>query len=629
MKTNSLLVFFILATALQTFSQTTSIIWQNAIGGTLDDRLQSVKQTTDGGYILGGYSYSKNTGDKSENRIGDDDYWVVKVNSLGVIEWEETIGGTGSDLLYDIQQTTDGGYILGGESKSPISGDKTENRIGSEPDYWIVKIDNAGNIEWDNTIGGTGDEGFSSLDQTSDGGYIIGGTSHSVISGDKTEGLVGDNDYWIVKLNSAGVVEWDETIGGLWDDILTSVEQTSDGGYIIGGYSKSDASGDKSENTIGTDYLYDYWIVKTDNLGNVEWENTLGGKKYDFLKVVKQTQDGGYIAGGYSESQISADKSENRIGDYDYWIIKLNSSGIKVWDNTIGGSGYDNLKTLDLIGDGGFIIGGTSLSNISGDKTENMISYPATGFDYWIVKTDVNGVVEWDNTIGGTGDDQITTIISTADGNYLAGGYSNSVVSGDKTEYVGGNDYWILKIGTEDICSAPTGIFSDNITSTSAKIHWDGVAGGTKYQISYRPVAGGSWLKKNAVTTVKTLNDLIPNTTYQYKIKTVCGVETSPFSSLYNFTTLPLKEGEVNIIPIAIGMEIYPNPSSDKITVLSPQSAVGDASIIITDISGKIIYQNELTAEETTIDISNYASGIYFVKINLIGEIVTNKFVKQ
>ncbi len=630
------LVFLLNSIWLNCFSQAPAIAWQNAIGGTLDDRLHSVKQTSDGGYILGGYSYSKNTGDKSENRIGDDDYWVVKVNSSGVIEWEETIGGTGSDLLYDIQQTADGGYILGGESSSPLSGDKTENRIGGEPDYWIVKIDNAGNVEWDNTIGGTGDEGFSSLDQTSDGGYIIGGTSHSAISGDKTEGLIGDNDYWIVKLNSAGVVEWDETIGGLWDDILTSVEQTSDGGYIIGGYSESDASGDKSENSIGTDYLFDYWIVKTDNLGNVEWENTLGGKKYDFLNVVKQTPDGGYIAGGYSESQISADKSENRIGDYDYWIIKLNASGIKVWDNTIGGSGFDNLKTLDVCSDGGFILGGTSLSNISGDKTENMISYPVTSFDYWVVKTDMNGIVGWDNTIGGTGEDQVTTIISTADGNYLAGGYSNSVVSGDKTEYDGGFDYWICKLGTADVCSAPTGIFSDNITSTSAKIHWDAVAGATKYQISYRPVAGGAWLKKNAVTTVKTLNDLIPNTSYQYKIKTVCGAETSPFSSLFNFTTLPLKAGEVNL-----NLEIYPNPGSDQITVfsppsavLSPQSSIGNASIIITDISGKIIYQNEVTFPETIIDVSNYASGIYFVKvipiaIGIDGNAITEKIIVE
>ena len=623
MKTNSLYSFVIFfLTILQTFSQAPSIIWQNAIGGTLDDRLHSVKQTSDGGYILGGYSYSKNTGDKSENRIGDDDYWVVKVNSLGVIEWEETIGGTGSDLLYDIQQTADGGYILGGESKSPASGDKTENRIGSEPDFWIVKINSTGNVEWDNTIGGNGDEGFASLDQTSDGGYIIGGTSHSAISGDKSEGLIGDNDYWIVKLNSAGIVEWDETIGGLWDDILMSVEQTLDGGYIIGGYSKSDASGDKSENSIGTDYLYDYWIVKTDNLGNVEWENTLGGKKYDFLSEVKQTVDGGYIAGGYSESQISADKSENRIGDYDYWVIKLNASGIKVWDNTIGGTGYDNLKTLDLSSDGGFILGGSSLSNISGDKTENMIGYPASSRDYWILKLDVNGIIEWDNTIGGTDDDEATTIISTSDGGFLTGGYSNSDISGDKTDDVGSYDYWILKIGSEDICSAPTGIFSDNITTTSAKIHWDAVAGATKYQISYRPIAGGPWLKKNAVTTVKTLNDLIPNTNYQYKIKTVCGAETGPFSSLFNFTTLPLKAGEFNSEIV-----IYPNPSNDEITVLSPQSSVGNTSIIITDISGKIIYQNELIVEVTIIDVSDYAAGIYFMKLMVDENIITKKII--
>jgi len=645
-----LLTAFCLLPTAYCSAQAPAIQWQNTIGGTLDDRLHAVKQTSDGGYILGGYSYSKNTGDKSENRIGDDDYWVVKVNSLGVIEWEETIGGTGSDLLYDIQQTADGGYILGGESMSQISGDKTENRIGGEPDYWIVKIDPVGNIEWDNTIGGTGDEGFSSLDQTSDGGYIIGGTSHSAISGDKTEGLIGDNDYWIVKLNSAGVVEWDETIGGLWDDILTSVEQTADGGYMIGGYSESDASGDKSENSIGTDDLYDYWIVKTDNLGNVEWENTLGGKKYDFLNVVKQTPDGGYIAGGYSESQISADKSENRIGDYDYWIIKLNSSGTKVWDNTIGGSDYDNLKTLDLCSDGGFILGGTSLSNISGDKTENRVGYPAVNRDYWILKLDINGIIEWDNTIGGTGNDETTTIISTADGGYVAGGYSISVVSGDKSEYVGDNDYWILKLAPEPGCNVPDGIYTDAVTTTKATVHWDVVAGATKYQVSYRPVSGGPWIKKNSLVNSKVLKDLTPNTAYEYKVKTVCAAESSPYSELFNFTTLPMREEDANNPTTNNSITnnsitIYPNPATNKFTITGngsplerggsarPDQSDGGVSVEIFNSIGQLIYATQINSPDgninETIELKNIIPGIYFIHLMTEDHLHTQKLIIQ
>ncbi|MBK7035654.1 MAG: T9SS type A sorting domain-containing protein [Bacteroidetes bacterium] len=428
------------------FSQAPEIEWQNTIGGTSDDDLQSVVPTFDGGYILGGSSYSQDGFDKTEERIGDDDYWVVKINHLGIVEWDETIGGTGRDNVYAIQQTPDGGYIVGGESVSNISADKSENRIGGA-DYWIVKIDGEGNIEWENTIGAAGEEYFTALDQTADGGYIIGGYSHSNANGDKTEDLIGDHDYWIVKLDGEGNVEWDETIGGLWDDYLTAIQQTMDGGYIIGGYSDSDMSGDKSENTIGPDHLNDYWIVKIDNTGNIEWENTIGGTKDDALYAIQQTPDGGYIVGGGSYSNESADKSEHRLGETDYWVIKLYENGTIEWENTIGGDDDDYLYTLDQIPGDGYLLGGKSLSNISDDKTENMVGAPwYTGYDYWVVKLNNEGIVEWDNTIGGNDSDDCTSVKSTSDGGFVLAGYSESPVSGDKIEDIGEDDYWVVKL---------------------------------------------------------------------------------------------------------------------------------------------------------------------------------------
>lgn len=216
----------------------------------------------------------------------------------------------------------DGGYIIGGESVSNASADKSENKMG-KTDYWIVKIDAVGNIEWENTIGGANEDYFRALDQTSDGGFIIGGYSHSNSSCDKTENLIGDYDFWVVKLDSDGNVEWDNTIGGAKDENLTALEQTSDGGYIVGGYSYSEISGDKTENTIGTDYQPDYWIVKLNNDGNVEWDNTIGGDDIDFLQAVQQTPDNGFILCGRSASNESADKSEHRLGFGDYWVVKM------------------------------------------------------------------------------------------------------------------------------------------------------------------------------------------------------------------------------------------------------------------------------------------------------------------
>jgi hypothetical protein len=142
------------------------------------------------------------------------------------IEWQNTIGGGQDDQLYSIQQTADGGYILGGRSRSNISGDKTEN-CSAIGDYWIVKTDDMGNIQWQNTISGAwGDDVLKSIQQTTDGGYIIGGYSNSSISGDKTENCIGSFDYWIVKISGTGTIQWENTIGGDSDDYLSSIKQT-------------------------------------------------------------------------------------------------------------------------------------------------------------------------------------------------------------------------------------------------------------------------------------------------------------------------------------------------------------------------------------------------------------------
>ncbi|MBK9402341.1 MAG: T9SS type A sorting domain-containing protein [Bacteroidetes bacterium] len=238
---------------------------------------------------------------------------------MGTIQWQNFFGGSGSDGLNCIKETIDGGYILGGSSDSNISGYKTENCLGG-PDYWIVKVNSAGNLQWQNTIGGSTTDQLFSIQQTSDRGYILGGHSYSNISGDKIENCLGGNDYWIVKTDSAGNLHWQNTIGGGNSEILVSNQQTADGGYILGGFSLSYISKDKTENNLG---FYDYFIVKTDTAGNLQWQNNIGGNDKDQLTSIQQTSDGGYIIGGYSESNISGDKTENCNGDKDYWIVKL------------------------------------------------------------------------------------------------------------------------------------------------------------------------------------------------------------------------------------------------------------------------------------------------------------------
>jgi hypothetical protein len=435
----------LLLAAFFAFSQAPEIEWENTIGGFENDYLYSIQQTSDGGYILGGYSSFIISGDKTENSQGQNDYWVVKLNAAGKIQWQNSIGGNGDDYLRSIQQTSDGGYILGGYSGSNSSGDKTENTTqGTQTlsDYWVVKLDTAGKIQWQNTIGGGSTDELYSIQQTSDGGYILGGYSQSNISGDKTENVVGNGDYWVVKLDTAGNIQWQSTIGRNYFDYLYSIRQTSDGGYILGGYSDSFIPKDKTENMIG---YYDYWVVKLDNAGKIQWENTIGGRSNDYLRSIRQTSDGGYILGGHSDSPMSGDKTENSQGIVDYWVVKLDTYGEIEWQNTIGGKGNDYLYSVEQTSDGGYILGGYSESNISGDKTVRSQGFAS--YNYWVVKLNSDGKIQWQKALGGRGADYLMSIQQTSDGGYILGGYSDSVMSTDKSENGEGLiDYWVVKL---------------------------------------------------------------------------------------------------------------------------------------------------------------------------------------
>ncbi|MBK7969763.1 MAG: hypothetical protein IPK08_12925 [Bacteroidetes bacterium] len=180
------------------------------------------------------------------------------MTSIGTIQWQNSIGGSGADLLFSVIQTYDGGYLLGGFSTSNISGDKTEISFGGK-DYWVVKTDSLGIIQWDKTIGGLNEDELSFVIQNNDNEYLVGGFSSSGISYNKTESSQGIIDYWIVNLDSNGKILWQNTIGGIGWDSLYSAVIAHEGGYVLGGYSNSNISGDKIENCNFTD---DYWIVK-------------------------------------------------------------------------------------------------------------------------------------------------------------------------------------------------------------------------------------------------------------------------------------------------------------------------------------------------------------------------------
>lgn len=432
--------------------------WQNTIGGTDDEIIYSIRKTTDNGFICGGWSSSNISPDKTEDCIGIADYWVVKLDSNGIIQWENTIGGTANDVLRVVEQSYDGGYICGGYSLSPISGDKTEGNIGY--DYWIVKLDSLGNIEWENTIGGSDTDVLNAIKPTIDGGFICGGYSVSNASIDKSEMCLGLYDYWVVKLNSTGQIEWENTLGGYGEDEMFDIIQAIDGGYVCAGSSKSLASMDKSEDSPGRNF----WIVKLDVNGFIQWENTIQTAGGDILMSIKQTLDAGFICGSYSDSPIGFDKTEDTHGSNDIWIVKLDSLGNIQWQNTIGTQYPDHLWSVDQTDDQGYICGGYSSCNINGDKTENRIGGAE---DFWILKLDSTGKILWQNTIGGVDPEHLYSIINCSDDSYIAAGFSYSNISGDKTENsIGGMDYWVIKISDKYNLINGYTFLDDNLNST-------------------------------------------------------------------------------------------------------------------------------------------------------------------
>ncbi|MBT8195414.1 MAG: T9SS type A sorting domain-containing protein, partial [Bacteroidia bacterium] len=222
---------------------------------------------------------------------GGTDCWIVKLNSIGDTLWTKSLGGTGTDIASSIQQTSDGGYIVAGYTSSN-DGDVSGNN--GSGDYWVIKLNSSGNITWQKCLGGSNGEIANDIQQTSDGGYIVAGFTESN-DGD-VSGNHGDFDYWVVKLDSGGIIIWQNCLGGTLDESANSVQQTSDGGYIVAGYTDSN-DGDVSGNH-GND---DYWVVKLNSSGNITWQNCLGGTSVDRAWSIEQTTDG-YVAAGWTES---------------------------------------------------------------------------------------------------------------------------------------------------------------------------------------------------------------------------------------------------------------------------------------------------------------------------------------
>jgi hypothetical protein len=339
--------------------------WTGTYGGVDDDWASSVVETSDGGYALAGASCSFSVSSLADS-------YLVKTDASGIMQWNRTYGEGYDDGFASIVQTSDGGYAMAGYA------------AGTTDDGYFVKTDSSGNTQWSRIFRGSGDEFLNCVVQTGDGGYALAGQTDS-FSG----GLF--YDAYLIKMDSSGKTQWSKTYGGPWDDVASSVVQTSDGGYVLAG-SCSFAAG-----------VHGSWLVKTDSAGNHLWNKTYGGGS---ASSVILTNDGGYaLAGG------------NRL-------IKTDGSGNVQWNRTYGGMDYVGVRSIIQTGDGGYALTGTTRC------------FGADNSDAWLAKTDGSGNTQWRKTYGGTQDEYIGSVVQTSDGGYALAGRTISFGSGDEDFYL-------------------------------------------------------------------------------------------------------------------------------------------------------------------------------------------------
>jgi len=458
-------MFFLCFIGLFSTNLKAQVIWDKTFGGSNMDYGRIIIPAVDGdGFLIGGISKSGSGNHKSAPHYGEDDYWIVRIDAQGNRLWDKSYGGLDDDLLICMIPTSDGGYLLGGRSNSSMGNHKSEDALFKDfTDIWIIKIDAQGNKLWDKTFGGSSDDSIVGMIETTDGGFILAAGSmdemydsdfeNDSLLFDKSELGRGSSDFWVIRIDSNGNKLWDKIYGSNRSEWVSSFIPTNDGNYLLVGHSSSDAGFEKSENNIaGTTgnllLSYDYWVLKIDPQGNKIWDNTIGGYGEDAPHDMVSTLDGGFLIGGYSFSEYGADKSENSKGHDDYWLVKIDSNGTKIWDRTYGGTQGDFINDIVVSPHGFIYMLGWSVSDMGHDKTLNTKGGRANNEpDIWIVKTDLQGNILEDMTLGGSNWDTHRNAILTGNDSLLIIAHSDSPIGYDKTSpNLGGYDFWLLNV---------------------------------------------------------------------------------------------------------------------------------------------------------------------------------------
>ncbi|MCP3684996.1 MAG: T9SS type A sorting domain-containing protein [bacterium] len=591
-----LTVAFILLGAVIAYSAPGDTLWTRTYGGTSADYASSFQQTTDGGYIIAGYT--------SSFGAGADDFYVIKTDALGDTLWTQTYGGASIDVANCVQQTTDGGYIVAGWTASFGAG--TE-------DFYLIKTDASGDTLWTRTYGGTSADYASYVQQTTDGGYIVAGQTGSFGAG--------GTDFYMIKTDASGATLWTRTYGGTSHDYGYSVQQTTDGGYIIAGYTASFSAST------------DFYLIKTDSLGDTLWTGTYGGDSLDQAYSVQQTSDEGYIITGRTESYGA--------GSSDFYLIKTDTFGDTMWTRTYGGLANEEAISVQQTADSGYILAGQTNS------------FGAGSWDFYLVKTYPSGDILWTRTYGGTDDDRAHSVQQTTDEGYIITGRTGSYGAGSQ-------DFYLIKVEGDPCLTCNAISQSNRVPNVDGIIIWDlevqncGVSNpvyaeiyptvgdctsGTQYDFNINRLAvsnlgaGDSttlyyWYRPGTVVGVidaainidvgPAIDNYISNCCFEF----IFAYEFGRPGTVINFG--PGEWGELGdeiVVPTTTAlMQNYPNPFNATTTISFDIVQTDDVNLSVYNLAGQKIetlVENRLNAGQhhITWDASTYSSGVYFYKL--------------
>lgn len=446
-KTSQLIALVLLLLPLGMKAQVPPQQWSRHYGGADVDIPYSIKFTTDGGTIVAGYTDSKG-GDVSPQPNREYwDLWVLKLDQCGNIQWERSFGGTGYESARDILQTSDGGYLVLGETNSTDGG--VINGYGGTKDIWLLKLSASGNLEWQKRYGGTGLDIGNHIAATTDGGFLIAASSSSNdgdIRGNHSTGTY--TDGVLMKVNAGGVLQWSKCYGGSKNEELFDIEVIN-GTTFVAGFTNS-VDGDIPPNQKN----YDVWLLAIDAGGNKVLSKIYGGSQNDVAYCMSKGANGSLTLAGYTTS-TDGDVSGAK-GSQDYWIINVDQRGRLNWQKVLGGTDAEYAKTILTDRDSSYIIGGVTYSD-DGDVTGAL----GEG-DFWTIKLSPSGEVLWKRNWGGSDNDHLRFMIRNPvrDEYYLAGDSESG--DGDFSNAQGDADFAVIKLKIPEILSRDSAVCNIN-----------------------------------------------------------------------------------------------------------------------------------------------------------------------